>query len=177
MGYNKTMLTLTVENKKITCPFGTECSTLAENFSPSTSPLMAVRFNNEVLPLSWKIISNGTLEPVYLDSSDGIALYRRTLCFILAAAAHKVFPQKRLLIGHSLGSSYYYTFDDSPAEKEQIEAVRSLVDRVTGGRSSEFELRLLPERQDSLDYFEFSAENGKIGGNQRRQQEFALGFR
>lgn len=46
-------------------------------------------------------------------------------------------------------------------EKEQIEAVRSLVNRVTGGRSSEFELRLLPERQDSLDYFEFSAENGK----------------
>ncbi len=133
MGYNKTMLTLTVENKKITCPFGTECSTLAENFSPSTSPLMAVRFNNEVLPLSWKIISNGTLEPVYLNSSDGIALYRRTLCFILAAAAHKVFPQKRLLIGHSLGSSYYYTFDDSPAEKEQIELIlqemRSIVEK------------------------------------------------
>ena len=62
-------------------------------------------------------------------------------------------------------------------EKEQIEAVRSLVDRVTGGRSSEFELRLLPERQDSLDYFEFSAENGKIvlGGNNGVSIASALG--
>ena len=62
-------------------------------------------------------------------------------------------------------------------EKEQVNAVKGLIDRVTSGRSSDFIVRLLPERQDSLDYFEFSAENGKIvlGGNNGVSIASALG--
>ena len=62
-------------------------------------------------------------------------------------------------------------------EKEQVNAVKGLIDRVTSGRSADFIVRLLPERQDSLDYFEFSAENGKIvlGGNNGVSIASALG--
>lgn len=119
------MLTLTIENKKIQCHFGTQGTELLSKFKKTSSPLMALRLNNEILPLSWRMLTDGKLEPVYLNSKDGVAVYRRTLCFILAAAVHKLFPEKRLLIGHSLGSSYYYTFDDSPAEKQQVELIKS----------------------------------------------------
>ena len=62
-------------------------------------------------------------------------------------------------------------------EKEQVKAVKGLIDRVTSGRSADFIVRLLPERADSLDYFEFSAENGKIvlGGNNGVSIASALG--
>ncbi|MDR1747644.1 MAG: nucleoside kinase, partial [Spirochaetaceae bacterium] len=51
------------------------------------------------------------LEPVTLSSTEGSAVYRRSLCFVLAAAAHRLFPGKRLLVGHSLGYGYYYTLN------------------------------------------------------------------
>ena len=63
------------------------------------------------------------------------------------------------------------------SEKEQIGAVNDLIDRVTSGRSSEFVVHLLPARQDSLDFFEFGTENGKImlGGNNGVSIASALG--
>ena len=63
------------------------------------------------------------------------------------------------------------------SEKEQIKAVKGLIDRVTSGRSGEFEVRLLQERPDSMDFFEYSAENGKIvlGGNNGVSIASALG--
>ena len=89
------MLTLTIENKKIQCHFGTQGTELLSKFKKTSSPLMALRLNNEILPLSWRMLTDGKLEPVYLNSKDGVAVYRRTLCFILAAAVHKLFPEKR----------------------------------------------------------------------------------
>jgi uridine kinase len=76
--------------------------------------IVAVRLNNEIVSLTQRITVNSSLEPVYLDSLDGTALYRRTLCFLLAIAVRKLFPDRRLVIGHSLGEGYYYYFDGIP---------------------------------------------------------------
>ena len=51
------------------------------------------------------------MEPVCIGSSEASAIYRRSLCLLLAAAAHTLFPGKRLVVGHSLGHGYYYTLD------------------------------------------------------------------
>ncbi len=72
--------------------------------------IFAVRVNNEVCSLNRNLAVDSLLEPVLKNSKDGAEVYRRTLCFVMAAAAHKVAPDKRLIIGHSLGYGYYYTF-------------------------------------------------------------------
>ncbi|MDE7391872.1 MAG: nucleoside kinase, partial [Treponemataceae bacterium] len=59
------------------------------------------------------------VEPIYFNSKHGSEAYRRTLCFMLAAAAHKLHPERRLTIGHSLGYAYYYTFESDTAVKEE----------------------------------------------------------
>ena len=74
-------------------------------------PIVAVRLNNEIVSLSYPIPVNGEVEPVTLNSGDGTILYKRTLCFLLAIAAKKLFPKRMLVIGHSLGAGYYYYFD------------------------------------------------------------------
>ena len=73
---------------------------------------VAVRVNNAVRSLRESVRVNATLEPVWRDCKEGAAIYRRSLCFLMAAAAHDMFPQKRFLVGHSLGYGYYCTTED-----------------------------------------------------------------
>jgi len=71
------------------------------------------------------------IEPVFSDSKDGSAIYRRSLCFVLASAAHKIFPGKRLLVGHSLGYGYYYTLElGEPLTRENILKLKNEMEQI-----------------------------------------------
>jgi uridine kinase len=55
-----------------------------------------------------------------MDSPEGAMIYRRSLAFLLAVAEREIFPERSLYVGHSLGSSYYYTLStqDKPEPAE-----------------------------------------------------------
>ena len=74
-----------------------------------------MKVNNELVPLNKMIDVRATIKPVLKGTYEGSNIYRRTLCFLLAAAARKVYPDLRLLVGHSFGYSYYYTFEGANA--------------------------------------------------------------
>jgi uridine kinase len=75
-------------------------------------PLVAVRVNNEIASLTYRLDINCHLEPIALDSREGANVYRRSLCYLLTIAARQLFPDRRLIIGHSLGRGYFYHFDN-----------------------------------------------------------------
>jgi uridine kinase len=98
---------------------------MVERFTLPRNKLAAVKVNNEILPLSVQLDVNAVLEPVSLDSSEGVMIYRRSLAFLLALAGMEVFPERSLRVGHSLGNSYYYTFADERKPQEgEIEALK-----------------------------------------------------
>ena len=110
--YNVSMNTLTLPNNKtISVETGTKIEDILDLLEIPLENLVAVKINNEICSLTQKIDVNAQIEPVYLNSTQGSAIYRRSLCLLLATAAHKIFPGKRLLVGHSLGYGYYYTID------------------------------------------------------------------
>lgn len=76
------------------------------------NPVIAAKINNELVSLSFKIEINAFVEAVRLHSAPGIRLYRRSLSFILAKASVNLFPERHLIISHSLGDSYYYYYND-----------------------------------------------------------------
>jgi len=97
------------------------------------NPVVAAVVNNEVLDLSRRVRINATVSPVRLNSDAGIRCYRQSLCFLLAVAGQKLFPDLRLVIGHSLGDAYYYEFADgrdvADSEVPRLQAeMRRLVD-------------------------------------------------
>ncbi|MBP5357749.1 MAG: nucleoside kinase [Treponema sp.] len=99
--------------------------TLMDHFGKSDRKILAVKVNNEICSLDGIIDINAYVEPVYADTKEGAAIYRRSLCFLLAAAAHSVYPDAHLLVGHSLGYGYYYTLETgSPLEASQIQALK-----------------------------------------------------
>jgi uridine kinase len=84
-----------------------------ENIDGGQFPIVATLINNELTSLSYRLEINATLVPVTLDTQAGMRIYRRTLCFLLYIAARNTFPDRRLIIGHSIGDGYFYYFDDS----------------------------------------------------------------
>ncbi|WP_455381892.1 nucleoside kinase [Salinispira pacifica] len=83
------------------------------------SPIVATLINNELTSLSYRLEVSSTLVPVTLDTPQGLMIYRRSLCFLLAIAARNILPGRRLIIGHSLGDGYFYHFEDSPELSDQ----------------------------------------------------------
>ena len=111
---------------RFNCPTGTSIESLIHHFGPGMPPLAGVKANNEILSLSAKLEVNTRLEPVLLESPDGVAIYRHSLAFLLAIAARELFPERCLYIGHSLGRSYYYTFlEGAKPEIEDIEVLQN----------------------------------------------------
>jgi uridine kinase len=127
----KVSLTGTEKIQTFDCPFGVIADTLLPHFGIAEDAIIAVRVNNEIRPLKTRLEVNSRLEPVLMDSPEGAMIYRRSLSFILAIAARELFPDRRLYVGHSLGNSYYYTFDsdDSPS-KNEIAAIQKKMEAL-----------------------------------------------
>lgn len=124
------MITLTFSNgKTIQTQNDVTANEVLENFE-KTENLVAVKINNEVCSLNQSIKVNSNIEPIYINSTEGSSIYRRSLCFVLASAAQKLFPNKRLLVGHSLGYGYFYTFDNSEITQEEIASLKSLMAEI-----------------------------------------------
>ena len=94
-------------------PAGTRADVAAADpaFPRGALPLVAVLVNNEAVHLQHELTVNCTIAPVELDSRQGLAIYRRSLSFLLSMAALRTFPRRRLIVGHSLGQGYFYHFD------------------------------------------------------------------
>ena len=118
-------------NKEIKVESGIKGTELLDYFEGDPAKILAVQVNNELLSLTRPIEVNAHLEPVYNNTKDGSSVYRRSLCFVLAAAAHSLYPSTRLLVGHSLGYGYYYTLDSGkPITKTEIDALKKETQRL-----------------------------------------------
>ena len=120
------------------------------------NPVVAAVVNNEVLDLSRRVRINATVRPVHLKTDHGIRCYRQSLCFLLAFAVRRLYPNRRLIIGHSLGDGYYHYFDD----EEMIE--EATLSHITDEMNRIVEAQLSINRRliSYGDAFEYFVEHG-----------------
>jgi len=88
-------------------------------------PVIAAFVNNEVRALSYRLSINAEVRPIPVDTGVGQQVYRRSVCYALAIAAHHALPDVRLLIGHSLGNAYYYSFDGQNITDDHLQSLRT----------------------------------------------------
>ncbi|MDR1177481.1 MAG: nucleoside kinase [Spirochaetaceae bacterium] len=117
--------------ESVNCPLGIRVDELAGEFGPLYADIAAVKINNKIMPLSTRLDINAVIEPVLLDVPDGVMIYRRSLAFLLAKAARRIFPDRGLSVGHSLGNTYYYTFNqEKKPSGEDIAALEAEMKRL-----------------------------------------------
>lgn len=117
--------------KKIEIEPGTKAKALLEHFSEDKENIIAVKVNNEVTPLDTSINWDAHIKPVLLASKEGAQIYRHSLCLLLSAANYNLFPSSRLLICHSMGHAYYFTYEDeTPVDEKKIEQLEAEMRRL-----------------------------------------------
>lgn len=96
------------------------------------SALACCRVNGRLKSLAAALECPSLLDPVPLDSPEGLQVMRRTLCFLLAASAFTCFPGRRLKLAHALGEGFYFHFLDGPASAADLDRLsrqtRALID-------------------------------------------------
>ena len=101
------------DGKKRKIAYGTRVNEIFNDLlnKETDNPVIAAMVNNELVSLSFKIEINAEIKAVQLYSNPGIRLFRRTLSFLLAKASVTLFPDRHLVISHSLGDSFYYYYN------------------------------------------------------------------
>ncbi|SBT39660.1 threonine--tRNA ligase [Micromonospora narathiwatensis] len=132
--------------------------------------------------LDWKPAEETTVEPVALDSPDGLNVLRHSTAHVLAQAVQDVFPEAKLGIGPPIENGFYYDFQvDKPfqpddlakLEKRMQEIVKSgqrfrrrrfsSLDEARGELAAEpFKLELIEVKGEGLD----SSEVMEVGGGE-----------
>lgn len=131
------------DGKKISVQNGTRIREIMDihNLSNPGSPYIAMRVNNRITSITARLGYNCRLDPVELESPDGLRIYRMSLSYLLEMASKEVLPNLRLKISHSIGSSFYYFFED---RNEVDEAdLRKLSDRMTEIVEADFPVDLI----------------------------------
>ncbi|SCF27090.1 threonyl-tRNA synthetase [Micromonospora viridifaciens] len=71
--------------------------------------------------LDWKPAEETTVEPVALDSPDGLNVLRHSTAHVLAQAVQDVFPEAKLGIGPPIENGFYYDFGvDKPFQPDDL---------------------------------------------------------
>lgn len=130
---NKTVKITYIRDKKeqtVEAEIGSQVFSFMPEFSINGTQLVAAKMNNELCSLDAKLDIDCKVEPIYNNTKEGMSVYRRSLCLLLAAAAHKINPKTRLLVGNSICYGYYYTFDGEPIDVNKLkDEMKKLISR------------------------------------------------
>ncbi len=86
-------------------------------------PILAAKVNNKLHSLKYRMHRDCRLEFITYRDREGVEVYRRSLCTILALAIQELRSNTRLVISHSLGNAYYYDYYTDIPVSERLLAI------------------------------------------------------
>jgi threonyl-tRNA synthetase len=93
--------------------------------------VIALRVNGELKDLATRVIETDEVEPVTIDSPDGLNILRHSAAHVLAQAVQRVNPQANLGIGPPITDGFYYDFGvEHPFTPEDLKAVDKEMQRI-----------------------------------------------
>ncbi|RAO44912.1 Threonine--tRNA ligase [Micromonospora saelicesensis] len=81
--------------------------------------------------LDWSPAEETAVEPVSLDSPDGLNVLRHSTAHVLAQAVQDVFPEAKLGIGPPIENGFYYDFDvDKPFQPDDLSKLEKRMQEI-----------------------------------------------
>lgn len=93
--------------------------------------VIAMRVNGELKDLAATITDRDVVEPVDIDSPEGLAILRHSTAHVLAQAVQRIRPQANLGIGPPITDGFYYDFGvDAPFTPDDLKAISKEMQRI-----------------------------------------------
>ena len=97
------------DNLTLEGPLGTTVETFLQTAFPDpTVPHIVALVDGKLRELTYMVKRDCKIEPINLSQSDGVRVYRRSLSFLMMAAARKIFPGVEIFVDHSLPFGGYF---------------------------------------------------------------------
>ncbi|GAA0631998.1 threonine--tRNA ligase [Bifidobacterium pullorum] len=118
-------ITINDERKEVEASLtGTEL--FAEN-----KDIIAVRLNGEPRDLYTPLHDGDVVEPITIDSEDGLAIMRHSATHVMAQAVQEIRPDAKLGIGPVIKNGFYYDFDvKDPFTPEDLKEIEKRMQRI-----------------------------------------------
>ncbi len=105
-------------------------TTAAELFADDRSVVVA-KINDELRDLAHVLDSGDVVEPVTIESDDGLAVLRHSCAHVLAQAVQDTFADAKLGIGPPIKDGFYYDFDvETPFTPEDIKRLEKRMQQI-----------------------------------------------
>ena len=97
----------------------------------SDRSIVAMRVNGELRDLAARVAVGDTVEPVTIDSPDGLSILRHSAAHVLAQAVQGINPEAKLGIGPPITDGFYYDFDVAePFDPDQLKQLEKAMERI-----------------------------------------------
>lgn len=115
-------------------PRSVEPGTTAADLVGADRSVVVARVNGELKDLDYRVQAGDEVEPVSVDSAEGLAVLRHSTAHVMAQAVQDLFPDTKLGIGPPVKDGFYYDFkavnpfvpeDLTRIEKKMVEILKS----------------------------------------------------
>ncbi|MDQ2756471.1 MAG: threonine--tRNA ligase [Actinomycetota bacterium] len=93
--------------------------------------IVVARVNGDLVDLSHVLHDGDAVEPVAIDSQDGLDVLRHSAAHVLAQAVQQVYPSARLGIGPPIRDGFYYDFDvETPFTPDDLKGLERAMQKI-----------------------------------------------
>jgi len=123
--------------------------------------VVAVKINGKKCDLSSKINPKAELEPIYVDSEEGLDILRHSTAHVMALAVKELFPGVKVTIGPAIENGFYYDFDyERPFREDDLPRIEARMREITEA-DIPFERKEVTSRE-AIDFFREQGEDYKV---------------
>ena len=117
--------------------------------------------NDENRDLSTVIDCEVELEPIYLESEEGLEISRHSTSHVMAMAVKELFPGVKVTIGPAIENGFYYDFDyERPFREDDLPKIEEKMQEII-----KEDLRFVRKeltKQEAINLFHEEGENYKV---------------
>jgi threonyl-tRNA synthetase len=115
------------------------------------SSVVAIRVDGQLQDLHSAVTPGSTVEPVDIDSPDGLDILRHSTAHVLAQAVQQIRPDAKLGIGPPITDGFYYDFDvEEPFTPDELKALEKTMQKIVN-QSQRFHRRVVTDDQASAE--------------------------
>ncbi len=123
--------------------------------------VVAVRLNGRICDVNVALDGEAELEPVYVDSPEGLEILRHSTSHVMAMAVKELFPGVKVTIGPAIEDGFYYDFDyERPFKEEDLPLIEEKMAEIIKANYP-FERKEV-SKEEAMRLFEEAGEKYKL---------------
>jgi len=105
-------------------------TTAGELFGGDRS-IVAARVGGQLKDLAYQVADGDEVEPVLINSEDGLNILRHSTAHVMAQAVQELFPDAKLGIGPPVKDGFYYDFDvEKPFHPDDLKSIEKKMQEI-----------------------------------------------